>query len=148
LTYGSAAFAGSVAFKRLHHIMSIHMDQRGLSVAKLLNNVEEALAAELPVVIRRGKDANGGILEDVKMVPDSKTRLKATEMALRLQGELQRQADVIVVTPPPPAANNTNVLNVTLKPQMLKDFEDSVMAQIKQQYIDKSNSEVEEGQVV
>lgn len=146
LTYGSAAHAGAVAFRRLRDIVTIHMDQRGLTLDKLITGILEGLKATQPVVVTRKTFHENGKRKDeweeVTYADDFKTRHKYQEMALRLRGELSKQPEVVVIQPPAPA-NQTNMLNAVLTPQTLVQFEEVVMAEIRHQLLKNTQADQE-----
>lgn len=146
LRHGSAAHAGVIAFRRLHDIVTIHMDQRGLTLDRLLTMILDGLTATQGIVVQDSKDT-----QHIEYVPDNRIRVKFTEMALKLRGELIKQPEVVVLAPPvPEVSNTTNNLNVSLTPDVLVAFEDTVMAKIHQQLLNNSSQQVdlEEGDVV
>lgn len=106
----------------------------------------DGLTATQGIVVQDSKDT-----QHIEYVPDNRIRVKFTEMALKLRGELIKQPEVVVLAPPvPEVSNTTNNLNVSLTPDVLVAFEDTVMAKIHQQLLNNSSQQVdlEEGDVV
>lgn len=138
LKYGAAANASWRLLKTHQGAVAAYMDAQGLTIGRFAQVLRDSLVAEQAVVVKKGKDENKGILEDVIMVPDAKVRIKAVEVGLKMRGALKANDDEIPLPP------NIGTLNLTVTSEEQQAFTEWFMAKTHEKLLINAQNNVKE----
>ncbi len=148
LTYGAAAVRAGDVLARYTGLIAAYMDERGLTIERFVDGIEEGLVAEQGILVQDGKDEHGSH-SHIEYVKDNRTRLGALTVGLKLRGLLQKAPAVIINAP---TTNTNTTTNVVLSRDVLDGFDDYMMEKTKNQLLNnvKNNVsfDVDEGEVV